>query len=323
MKIITNLEAIHEPFKRAVVTIGNFDGVHLGHQALFHAVIEKAESIEGTSIAMTFEPHPIRVLHGNGNPPLITLLEQKIELIQRTDMDVLICVPFTRQFARLTPREFVEDILIRRIGMAAIVVGKDYTFGRNREGNVNMLRTFAELFDFQLLVADWIRLHVKNSVRISSTKIRQLVMDGRVDAVQPMLGRFYQLRGTVTTGRNRGGKLLGFPTANIILQDELCPKTGVYAVTVEVAGHVYDGVANIGYSPTFDDHIFTVEVHLIDFNDDIYAKKIRVNFIKRIRDELKFSNVADLSEQIKKDVIAARRLLADMVHTKRESPPDE
>ena len=309
MKLIENLDDIKEPFPRAVVTIGNFDGVHLGHQALFHEVIERAETIGGTSVAMTFEPHPLRVLKQNNHPPLITLHEQKIELIARANVDVLISVPFTRDFAALTPREFVEDILLRKVGMQAIVVGGDYTFGRNREGNLGMLRTFGELFDFQVVLADWIKMKRTLSGRISSTKIRELVMAGGVDEVQPLLGRYYQIRGEVAHGRNRGGKLLGFPTANINLQDELCPKTGVYAVTVECLDKKYQGVANIGYSPTFDDHIFTVEVHILDFEQNIYGKKIRVNFVKRIRDEIKFSSLEELSDAIRNDVAVARDIL--------------
>ena len=309
MKVINNLDEITQPFRRAVITIGNFDGVHLGHQALFHEVVGKSDAIGGTPVAMTFEPHPMQVLNKNYHPPLITLLEQKIELIGRTGIDCLICVPFTRQFASLTPREFVEDILIRRIGMAAIIVGRDYTFGRHREGNVRLLRNFAELFDFELVLADWIERSEAGAGRISSTKIRELVMDGRVEEVRPMLGRFYQLRGVVASGRNRGGRLLGFPTANLNLQDELCPKTGVYAVTVEWNGTTYDGVANIGWSPTFDDHVFTVEAHILDFDENIYGQQIRVNFIKRIRDELKFSSVEELAQQIRKDVTETRHIL--------------
>lgn len=317
MKIITDLKEISQPYNRSVITIGNFDGVHLGHQALIHEVIDKADSISGTSIAMTFEPHPIRVLNGSNHPPLITILDQKIELIERMDLDVLIVIPFTREFAALSPREFVEDILIRKLGMTAIVVGKDYSFGRNREGTVEMLKTFSELFDFELVLADWIGENRAPEGRISSTRIRDLVVEGKVYEAHPLLGRYYQVRGTVATGRDRGGKLLGFPTANINLQDELCPKTGVYAVTVECYSGSYDGVANIGYSPTFDDHIFTVEVHILDFDRNIYGDNIRVNFIKRIRDELKFSSVSDLSEQIKKDVIEAREILSQTVHIKR------
>ena len=311
MKLIENLDEITEPYNRAVVTIGNFDGVHLGHQALFHEVVERADAINGTSVAMTFEPHPLRVLKQNNHPPLITIYEQKVELIARAQMDVLVCVPFTHEFAALSPREFVEDILLRKIGMQAIVVGGDYSFGRNREGNLGMLRTFGELFDFEVILADWIKTNRSLSGRISSTRIREMVIDGRVDEVQPLLGRFYQIRGEVAHGRNRGGKLLGFPTANINLQDELCPKTGVYAVTVECLDRKFQGVANIGYSPTFDDHIFTVEVHILDFDDTIYGQKIRVNFIKRIRDEIRFSSLDELSNAIRDDVETARKLLPE------------
>ncbi|MDQ1330613.1 MAG: riboflavin kinase / adenylyltransferase [Thermodesulfobacteriota bacterium] len=310
MKHIDNLELITKPFDKAVITIGNFDGVHIGHQALFHEVIEKAEAINGTSIAMTFNPHPVRVLKKNGNPPLITVHEQKTELIEKTGIDILICVPFTLDFAAIPAIDFVRDLLVKRIGMKAIVVGKDYTFGKDREGNLEFLKQCAKEYDFEVIVADWIPISNNIEGRISSTKIRELVTAGKVDEAQQLLGRYYQIGGTVMTGRNRGGRLLGFPTANIKLHDELCPKTGVYAVTVEFMKSRYKGVANIGYSPTFEDNIFTVEVHLLDFNENIYGRNIRVNFIKRIRDELKFADIGELSGQIKKDIDEARRILS-------------
>lgn len=307
---IESLDDIEKPFKKAVITIGNFDGVHIGHQALFHEVIEKAGTLGGTSIVMTFEPHPMRVLKPNGHPPLITLYEQKIELIERSCVDVIICVPFTWQFAAIPAKGFVEDILVKRIGMKAIVVGKDYTFGKNREGNLDLLHAFAEDFGFEVIVADWRQTSISQPGRISSTRTRELVMDGKVVEAQKMLGRNYQIRGQVTTGRDRGGKLLGFPTANIILHDELCPKTGVYAVTIECLNNVYKGVANIGYSPTFGNGQFTVEAHILDFNQNIYGQKIRVNFIARIRDEIKFPGISELAEQIKKDIGKAREILS-------------
>ena len=158
MKIIDNIDKIHEPFKNAVITIGNFDGVHIGHQALFHEVIETAENMGGVSIAMTFNPHPIRVLKQNGHPPLITLYEQKAELIGRTHIDVLICIPFTREFAALSAEEFVGDLLVGKIGMKAIVVGGDYSFGKNREGNIDVLKTYGPRYGFEVIVADWIRM---------------------------------------------------------------------------------------------------------------------------------------------------------------------
>ncbi|MGD2030200.1 MAG: bifunctional riboflavin kinase/FAD synthetase [Desulfobacterales bacterium] len=310
MELVEHIDKIEKPYNNAVITIGNFDGVHIGHQALFHEVIEKADAIDGTSIVMTFEPHPVRVLKQNGHPPLITLYEQKLELIESSGIDVLICIPFTMEFAAISAKEFVEDILLARIGMKAIVVGQDYTFGKNRQGNLDLLQTYAKTLGFEVIVADWIQTLNKNPDRISSTRTRELVMAGKVNEAQKLLGRHYQIRGIVTTGRNRGGRLLGFPTANIILHDELCPKTGVYAVTVECRNSRHKGVANIGYCPTFGDQVFSVEVHILDFNENIYDQKIRVNFVQRIRDEKKFSNISELSDQIKKDIVKTRKILS-------------
>jgi len=311
MELIKHIDNIKKPYKNAVITIGNFDGVHIGHQALFHEVVEKAEALGGTSIVMTFEPHPTRVLKLNGHPPLITLNEQKIELIEKSGVDVIICMPFTRQFADISAQEFVEDLLVKRIGMKAIVVGKDYTFGKNREGNLDVLQTYAKNMGFEVIMANWIQTSNGVPGRISSTRTRKLVIDGKVAEAKKLLGRNYQIRGQVTTGRDRGGKLLGFPTANIILHDELCPKNGVYAVTVECLDNRYLGVANIGYSPTFNNgKQFTVEVHILDFNHNIYGQKIRVNFVERIRDEIKFPSIAELSDQINKDIEKARVILA-------------
>jgi riboflavin kinase / FMN adenylyltransferase len=311
MRIFENLETITAPFENAVVTIGNFDGVHIGHQALFHEVIEKADEIDGTSVAITFEPHPLRILTKNSYPPLITLYEQKLELIEKAGLDVLICIPFTREFANISAQFFIKDILIDRIGMKAVVVGKDYSFGKNREGNLDLLNILGQKYGFKVFVLDWIRGAALIEARSSSTRIRDLVKEGQMEKAQKLLGRHYQIRGTVIGGRNRGGKLLGFPTANINIYDELCPRTGVYAVTVELEdGRKLKGVANIGYSPTFEDRIFTVEVHILDFEDNIYNQKIKVNFIQRIRDEKKFSGVSELSAQIKKDVETAREIIS-------------
>lgn len=314
MKVITELSNIKEPFTRAVVTIGNFDGVHKGHQSLFHQVIEKAEAIKGTSVAVTFEPHPMRVLKKKKTPPLITLYEQKKELIEKTGIDVLVCIPFDKTFAAIPAGRFVADILVKTIGMKAIVIGKDYSFGQNRQGNADFLRQHAGEFGYEVIVTDWIPGTRRKSERISSTRIRETVMAGKVDEVVPLLGRYYQIRGKVVSGRNRGGKLLGFPTANIHLVDELCPKAGVYAVKVECMGRKYQGVANIGYSPTFDDHVFTVEVHLLDFKGDLYDQDIRVNFIRRIRDEQKFSGIEELAAQIARDIQTGRDILSSAIN---------
>lgn len=310
MQLIDNLDKISAPFPNAVLTIGNFDGVHIGHQALFYEVIERAASIEGTSVAMTFEPHPLRLLRQNDLPPLITPIEQKVELIERSGMDVLICVPFTKDFAAIPAEEFIADLLVRRIGMKAVVVGEDYAFGRNREGNIDLLRSLSERHGFEVVVTGMVRSVRGLAERVSSTAIRHLLIAGEVDKAHRMLGRHYQVRGEVVAGRGRGGRLLGIPTANLKLAEALCPKTGIYAVKVESNRRLFHGVANIGYSPTFDDHQFTVEVHILDFDENIYGERIRVNFVQRIRDEMKFPSPDDLKRQIEADIQAARKLFA-------------
>lgn len=307
MELIKNLEEIEKPYRNAVVTIGNFDGVHKGHMALINTVIDKSRELGGTSVAMTFDPHPLRVLTQNNNPPLITLNEQKTELFEKTGIDVLVCLPFTKEFAEISARSFIQDILVGKLGMKAAVVGHDYAFGKNREGDLKMLKRLADEFGFKVIVPDWVKITSLENDRVSSTRIREIVQnDGNVEEAENLLGRHYQIRGEVVSGRNRGGKLLGFPTANIHLHDELCPKMGVYAVNVECSRGKFNGVANLGYSPTFGDHMFTVEVHLLDFSDNIYGEKIKVNFVSRLREEKKFSGIEELSNQIKKDVEKAR-----------------
>ncbi|MCK4390915.1 MAG: bifunctional riboflavin kinase/FAD synthetase [Desulfobacterales bacterium] len=307
MQIIRDLREISNPFENAVVTIGNFDGVHIGHQALFHQVIEKAHSLDGTSVVITFEPHPIRVINSNKRFPLITLYEQKVELIGATGVETLICVPFTREFAATPARTFVKKVLCDLIGMKAIVVGQDYSFGKKREGDIFLLKEMALTHGFEVIVSGWIELE---GDRISSTEIRNLVKDGRVEEAKRLLGRYYQVRGTVIQGRDRGGRLLGFPTANLRLYDELCPRGGVYAVIVEYDDRAYQGVANIGYSPTFDDGEFSVEVHILNFGQDIYDRLVRVNFVGCLRGEKKFPGPDALAAQIRQDIEKARQILS-------------
>lgn len=307
MNVITGFANISEPFTNAVVTIGNFDGVHTGHQALFHQVMEKAESLKGTSVVVTFEPHPIRVLNCNKHFPLITLYEQKVELIGATGIDSLVCVPFSQEFAATPARTFVKDLLYETLGMRSIIVGPDYSFGKKREGGISLLKEMGETCGFEVTMSDWVE---QGSRRISSTEIRNLVRAGDVVEAADLLGRHYQVRGTVIRGRDRGGRLLGFPTANLTLYDELCPKGGVYAVTVEYEKGFYKGVANIGFSPTFDNGEFSIEVHLLDFDQDIYDRPIRVNFIQRLRGERRFPGPEELAGQIRKDIEKARKILS-------------
>ncbi len=307
MQLIENLNQIRRPFDNAVLTIGNFDGVHKGHQKLLSLVIEKAGRINGTSVAMTFDPHPLKAL-GIKGPPLITRRDQKIELIEKSNIDVLLCLPFDKAFASISAQRFVRDLLVNKIGMKAIIIGADYSFGKNRAGNVDMLETQGSELGFETIVLPWVN-NADAEERISSTRIRDIVMAGNVSQAVAYLGRYYQIRGKVIKGRERGGSQLGFPTANIKLHDELCPKIGVYAVTVETVLGKHWGVANIGFSPTFGDGEFTIEVHILDFDHDLYDTRIRVNMVERLRDETKFSSIDALAVQIEKDIQKARQIL--------------
>ena len=305
MNIIYDLNELKEPLKNPVLTIGNFDGVHKGHLVLFDKVKARAKAIDGQSAVMTFEPHPIKVMKPGNGPPLITPIKQKLDLISKAGIDVIFCIPFTRQFASISAENFVQDILVDRLGIKEIVVGYDYTFGYKRLGNIGLLQEMGDKLGFKVHVVDPIRL--EDSL-VSSTSIRELVQKGNLSETKKLLGRDYQICGTVVKGKNRGGRLLGFPTANLKLIDELIPKGGVYAVTAIINDRTYYGVTNIGYNPTFGDQALSVETHLLDFSEDILGETIRVNFIKRLRDEKTYGSVEELAEQIAQDVQEAKEL---------------
>ncbi|MDY0361684.1 MAG: bifunctional riboflavin kinase/FAD synthetase [Desulforegulaceae bacterium] len=303
------LEQIKHNNGNTIVTIGNFDGVHKGHQELIKLAITKGKEKNLRTMAVTFDPHPIKCIKPGDHPPIITPLEQKIELLSQFGIDDILVIKFSTEFANLTAVEFTENILVNILKVKGIVVGKDYMFGKNRKGNITLLKEYGKKHGFEVYIPEFVKFSDK---RISSTLIRKAVMSGKLDEAKTMLGRFYQIRGTVVHGRNRGNKI-GFPTANLELIDELCPKTGVYAVIPEIDEVKYKGVANIGYSPTFGDHKFTVEVHLLDFKEDLYGRKIKVNFIQRLRGEKKFSGIDELSQQISKDVLQAKELVSSII----------
>ena len=305
MTILNSLELIEKPLKNPVLTIGNFDGVHKGHLALFDLLKERAEALKGQSVVMTFDPHPIKVMKPGNGPPLITPTEQKLNLIKDAGIDIILCIPFTREFAAISARDFVRDILVRRIGIRELVVGYDYNFGSNREGDIDLLREMGNELGFAVHVVKQVRT---GDTLVSSTSIRSLVLDGNLEEARRLLGRDYQICGTVVKGKNRGGRLLGFPTANLQLVDELTPKGGVYLVRVLIDDRVLDGLTNIGYNPTFENHQFSVETHILDFSEDLLGKTIRVNFIERLRDEKTFRSVEELADQIGRDVEMARSM---------------
>lgn len=308
MKIYQNMEMMGETFPRPCVTIGNFDGVHFGHQQLFETVIEKAKKHNGTSVAITFNPHPLQVLLPDGIK-LISNCEQKAELIEAAGIDVLIVIPFTKEFAKTTADTFVQDFLINTLHIKELVVGYDYAFGKGRGGNIDFLRNQGEEFGFPVTVVE--ALYAEDQL-VSSTRIRQLVKDGKMAMARGLLGRNYQIRGTVQVGKQRGGKLIGFPTANLKFNEEdLVPLHGVYVAQVVYGGRCYGGILNIGYNPTFGEEKLVAETHIFDFSEEIYGQPIRVNLLKFLRGEVKFSGVKELSEQIAKDVSIAKQVLQD------------
>jgi riboflavin kinase/FMN adenylyltransferase len=308
MQIFWNLKEIETPFRQACVTIGNFDGVHLGHQQLFAEVVTRARSSKGCSVAVTFDPHPLRVLRPQGIK-LISTVEQKIEWIDRAGIDYLVIIPFDHSFAATTAEEFVQNILIDTIGMQELVVGYDYAFGKGRSGDTRFLREQGRKKHFPVTVVD---AFYQSGMLVSSTQIRNLVAEGRMMDSRKLLGRPYQIRGMVQVGKKRGGSEVGYPTANLkVNEEDLVPRIGVYAVQVICEGKCYGGVLNIGYNPTFGEEQLVAETHIFDFNNDIYGRPIRVNLLKFLRDERKFSTVEDLAEQIAQDVVDAKKILAE------------
>lgn len=311
MKIFRNMEMINETFPRPCVTIGNFDGVHFGHQQLFATVVERAKKNNGTSVAITFNPHPLQVLLPGGIK-LISNCEQKAELIEAAGIDVLIVIPFTREFAKTTADIFVQDFLIDTLHIKELVVGYDYAFGKGRSGNIEFLKQQGKRSGFPVTVVD--ALYAKEQL-VSSTRIRELVKNGEMAAARELLGRNYQIRGTVQVGKQRGGKLIGFPTANLKFNEEdLVPHHGVYVVQVIYGGRCYGGVLNIGYNPTFGEELLVAETHIFDFNEDIYGQPIRINLLKFLRGEVKFDGVRQLTAQIADDVTRAKKILREQSH---------
>lgn len=310
MRIIQDIESINEKFRYPILTIGNFDGFHLGHQVIFKEMKKRAREIGGTTIAFTFEPHPLKVIAPKKTLKLLSTFEEKARLIEAEGIALLLCPNFTKAFADQHPRDFVKDVLYRKLGVSEIFVGYNYAFGKGRKGNVESLKEMAEEFGFKVIVVDPVRI---GKDVVSSSKIRELLSKGKVKEASLFLGRPYSIEGTVIRGEGRGAALLGFPTANIDIgnPDLLIPKEGIYAATVFLNGKSFKGATNIGYKPTFGEGSFSFEVHILDFKGDIIGKRLRVNFIERLRNEEVFSSPAELSEQIKKDIEAVRDIFQE------------
>lgn len=284
------------------LTVGNFDGVHLGHRELLRRTVVCARTRGTVAVALTFTPHPVRFFSPGARFYEITTEEEKAELIAGTGIDALVVETFDGDIGNMTPEVFSREVLSRRLRARWVTVGYDFTFGRNRTGSPSMLAEVGKEVGFEV---DIVPPLVRGGLIVSSTRIRDLLLAGRVREAEELLWRPYRIKGPVVTGAGRGKKL-GFPTANIRFSQDIIPLSGVYVVEAEVDGEMRRAVANVGFNPTFGENSLSVEVHLMDFDRDIYGREISVYFRDRIRDERKFKTVQDLVRQIEKDVQYAR-----------------
>ncbi len=291
--------------KPTILTVGTFDGVHLGHQKIIRKLKEEATRLHAESLILTFHPHPRKVLQPEIPLQLIQTIEERISALEKAGLDTLIIQPFDKQFSRLSAEEYVEQVLVHQLDIKKIIIGYDHRFGRNREANIKDLRHFATIFDFEV---EEISVAEIDLISISSTKIRKAISNGNLNLVQRFLGRPFELGGNVVHG-NQLGRSIGFPTANIEIgtSDKLIPNKGVYWIKgLKDMSDVY-GMMNIGTKPTVKSDLISVEIHFFDWNKDLYNSTIYVQVLKRLRDEKKFNSIVDLKEQLQKDEKRCRK----------------
>lgn len=312
------MRIIHEltpdiQFNQPIVTLGTYDGVHLGHQTIIRKMVDEAKRQGKESVLLTFHPHPRMVLYPDSHSVrLIDTVEEKLAKLEKLGLDTVILYPFTMKFSRLTAVEFVRDVLVAQIGVTQMLVGHDHHFGKNREGDFQQLLELGQLYDFGVQEIQAVQA---NDTAVSSTKIRKALAEGDMEKVERFLGEPYQLTGTVVHG-NKLGRTIGFPTANLEIDQDakILPEIGVYAVRATHNGRIFDGVMNVGKKPTVQDtdKIF-VEVFIFDFSEDIYGDLLHVRVYNRLRGEQRFASVDALKEQLKKDEENARALLLTLV----------
>jgi len=298
------LEIIHSLSKynhteKTVVTIGTFDGVHIGHQKILEQVVASAKKLGQKSVLLTFFPHPRMVLQKDASIALINTIDEKAKLLAKTGLDCLVIQPFSLEFSRLTALDFVRNILVNQLNVSKLIIGYDHHFGKNREGNLEQLTEYSHLYDFE--VAE-IPAQDINEVSVSSTKIRKALSEKNIKTANKYLGYNFMVTGTVVNGKQLGGKI-GYPTANIHIEEtyKLIPKTGVYVVKSIINNRSVFGMMNIGFRPTINGQHQTIEVHFFDFNDDLYAQLLTVEILYFLRDEEKFTSVEKLILQLEID----------------------
>lgn len=304
MKVHYSIKKFNKKNHSSILTIGTFDGVHIGHQEIIKRLNDIKSKAQDTSVILTFFPHPRKVLNHNDDFKMLNTIEEKIQLLSKFGLNHLVIEPFTKEFSRLTAIEFVRDTLVNLFGLKKLVIGYDHQFGKNREGNFEQLKEYGELFGFE--VHEIPAQEIEN-VSVSSTKIRNALNKGKIEKANSYLGYNYLLSGEIVKGEGLGRKL-NFPTINLFIKEDykLIPKTGVYITKTFIENKYVYGIMNIGFRPTIDGQHQTIEIHLLDFKDNLYGNKMQIEILKRLRDEQKFESLESLIEQIQKDEKIAR-----------------
>ncbi len=308
MKIIRYSKNIILPNKKRYIALGVFDGVHLGHQKLIKQTVDKAKRNDGISIVVTFEPHPDKIINPESNVFLLTTLEERIKLIKDLDVDAFLVIRFNKMMSKMSPKDFISNILVDSLQVKELFVGFNYKFGFQGKGNTDILREYSKLYKFKTNILKPI---AENHTIISSTRIKDYIKSGEIEKAKKLLGHDITISGRVISGKGRGRKLLNFATANIeTLPNKLIPLNGVYLVEIKIDKKKYYGLMNIGIKPTFRETERTIEVHIINFNKKIYNKKVVINMLQKIREEKYFKHPGLLKKQIEDDILIANKIIA-------------
>jgi riboflavin kinase/FMN adenylyltransferase len=310
MQVLRGLDSLTRPLPSPVVTIGNFDGVHLGHQAILEKTVADARARNGTALVLSFDPHPSRILAPERAPRLLTTLNQKLALLEAAGVDLVLITPFTLEFSRLSPQAFIEQIIHLRLKAAAVCTGANFRFGHRQAGDVALLVEQGKQLGFEVHLVEPVTIRGQVA---SSSVIRRMVSEGDVRAAPGLLGRPYSLTGAVQRGAGRGREL-GFPTLNFIPEQECLPPHGVYVTETLIEGRAHPSATNLGVRPTFDAGRLVVESHLLDFSGDVQPPRLEVLFLERLRDEKKFPSPEALKAQIASDVARAHEYFAQGEH---------
>lgn len=310
MKVNHTIQKFKEKKHTSILTIGTFDGVHIGHQKIIERLNQSKNQTTDKSIILTFFPHPRRVIHFGNEIKMLNTMDEKIQLLEKFGLNHLVIEPFTEEFSQLSALNFTRNILVNQLSIKKLIIGYDHHFGKNREGNFEQLLEYGELYDFEV---EEITAQEIENVSVSSTKIRKALDEGLIEKANTYLGYNYLLTGKIVKGEGLGRKI-NFPTININIQEDykLIPKKGVYIIKTNIAEKIVFGIMNIGNRPTVSGKGQTIEVHLLDFQENLYGEKIQIEVLKRIRDEQKFDSIEILSSQIKKDENSAREWIKNL-----------